>query len=278
MRTEDIRICILRIEGTNCEQEMFDSFKRLGAKPEMVHLKQLTSQDIREDERRKLSDYQILMIPGGFSSGDYIRAGAIFASRMKSKLEDQLTEFVENGYPVGGICNGFQILVELGLLPAFGKTMSIYPEAVLATNASDRFECRPALLKHENSGKCVFTQRIPKDRVILAPCAHAEGQFLFPKEKEDEHLRRLIDNDQIVFRYVDDRGEYAGYPWNPNGALDNIAGICNKRGNVFGMMPHPERVFYRFTHPDWMRENEDDWEGDGKPVFESVLDYVKKDF
>ncbi len=278
MRTEDIRVCILRIEGTNCEQEMFDSFKRLGALPEMVHLKQLTSLDIREDERRKLSDYQILMIPGGFSSGDYIRAGAIFASRMKSKLEDQLIEFVENGYPIGGICNGFQILVELGLLPAFGTTMSARPEAVLATNASDRFECRPALLKHENSGSCVFTQKIPKDKVILAPCAHAEGQFLFPKEKEEELLKRLIDNDQIVFRYVDDKGEYAGYPWNPNGALYNIAGICNERGNVFGMMPHPERVFYRYTHPDWMRENTNDWVGDGKAVFESVLEYTAGKF
>ena len=96
MRTEDINVCILRIEGTNCEQETFDAFKRLGARPEMLHLKQLTSSDIRESERRRLLDYQILMMPGGFSSGDYIRAGAILASRMKSKLREQLVEFVEN--------------------------------------------------------------------------------------------------------------------------------------------------------------------------------------
>lgn len=278
MNVEDIKVCILRIEGTNCEQEMFDSFRRLGASPEMVHLKQLTSSDVRDSERKKLSDYQILMIPGGFSAGDYIRAGAIFAARMKSKLEDQLVEFVENGYAIGGICNGFQILVELGLLPGFGKTISPHPEAVLATNESDRFECRPALLKHENAGSCVFTKKIPKEKVVLAPCAHAEGKFLFPSEKEDELLKQLIDNDQIVFRYVDDKGDYAGYPWNPNGALYNIAGICNEQGNVFGMMPHPERVFYKYTHPDWMRENTHDWMGDGKAVFESVIEYTAGKF
>ena len=281
MRIEDIRVCILRIEGTNCEQEMYDSFKRLGARPEMVHLKQLTSPDVRDGERKKLSDYQILMIPGGFSAGDYIRAGAIFAARMKSKLENQLVEFVENGYAVGGVCNGFQILVELGLLPAFGKTMSPRPEAVLATNASDRFECRPALLKQENSVSCVFTKKITKERIVLAPCAHAEGQFLFRKDKEKQLLKQLIDNDQIVFRYVDENGNYAGYPWNPNGALHNIAGICNEAGNVFGMMPHPERVFYRYTHPTWMRneiDEEKNWTGDGRAVFESVIEYTAGKF
>lgn len=278
VRVEDIKVCILRIEGTNCEQETFNSFKRLGASPEMVHLKQLTSSDIRKDEMRKLLDYQILMMPGGFSSGDYIRAGAILAARMKSKLRDQLVEFVENGYAVGGICNGFQVLVELGLLPAFGKTMSEFPEAVLSTNDSARFECRPALLKHESSGTCVFTGKIPKEKVLVAPCAHAEGKFLFPSHKKDEHLRRLIENDQIVFRYVDENNDYAGYPWNPNGSLYNIAGICNENGNVFGMMPHPERVFHRYTHPAWMREDKEDWVGDGRAVFESVLDYTAKKF
>ena len=278
MRIEEIKVCILRIEGTNCEQETFDSFKRLGADPEFVHLKQLTSPEVHENEKRRLSDYQIVMIPGGFSSGDYIRAGAIFAARMKSKLSNQLKEFVENGYSIGGICNGFQVLVESGLLPAFKKTMSRLPEAVLATNESDRFECRPVYLKHESKSNCVFTSKIPKGKVIVAPCAHAEGKFLFPSDKEKEGLRQLIENDQIVFRYVDDAGEYAGYPWNPNGSLYNIAGICNENGNVFGMMPHPERVFYRYTHPDWMRGDKQDWVGDGKAVFESVLEYISKKF
>jgi phosphoribosylformylglycinamidine synthase len=278
LRIEDIRVCILRIEGTNCEQETFDSFKRLGAKPEFVHLKQLTSKDIRDDEKKKLSDFQILMIPGGFSSGDYIRAGAIFAARMKSKLKDELVEFVKSGYPVGGICNGFQVLVEMGFLPGFGVTMSQSPQAVLATNDSSRFECRPVLLKHESSGKCVFTKKIPKEKVLITPCAHAEGKFLFPEDMKNEGLKRLRENDQIVFRYVDDNGEYAGYPWNPNGALFNIAGICNETGNVFGMMPHPERVFYKYTHPDWMRGNENEWIGDGKAVFESVLNYTASKF
>jgi phosphoribosylformylglycinamidine synthase len=133
-------------------------------------------------------------------------------------------------------------------------------------------------LKHENAGSCVFTKKIPKEKVVLAPCAHAEGKFLFPSDQKDALLKQLIDNDQIVFRYVDDKGEYAGYPWNPNGALYNIAGICNEAGNVFGMMPHPERVFYKYTHPDWMRENTHDWMGDGKAVFESVIEYTAGKF
>ena len=108
------------------------------------------------------------------------------------------------------------------------------------------------------------------------PSAHAEGKFLFPLEKQDEYLQRLIDNDQVVFRYVDTQGNYASYPWNPNGSLYNIAAICNLEGNVFGMMPHPERVFYRYTHPDWTRVYKEN--GDGKAIFESVLEYIRRKF
>ncbi|GAI34134.1 unnamed protein product, partial [marine sediment metagenome] len=111
MKVEDVKIAILRIEGTNCEQESFDAFKRLGANPEFVHLKQLLNIDCNKDEKRDIFDYQCLMIPGGFSAGDYIRAGAIFAARIKSKLQKQLKEFVKQEYPVLGICNGFQVLI-----------------------------------------------------------------------------------------------------------------------------------------------------------------------
>lgn len=277
MKIEDIKVCILRIEGTNCEEESYLAFKRLNAKPEKVHLKQLLGIDVMESEKRDLFDYQCLVLPGGFSSGDYIRAGAIFAARIKSGLKSEIVEFVKNGYPIIGICNGFQILVEIGLLPGFEKTMSIYPEAVLTVNDSSRFECRPALLRHENNGKCIFTKKIKKNATLVFPCAHAEGKFTFAKDKEKEYLKQLIENDQIVFRYVDLDGEYGGYPWNPNGSLYNIAGICNIDGNVFGLMPHPERVFYRHTHLDWVR-NKNVLNGDGKAVFESVLDFIKKKF
>lgn len=278
MKVEDVKIAILRIEGTNCEQESFDAFKRLGANPEFVHLKQLLNIDCNKDEKRDIFDYQCLMIPGGFSAGDYIRAGAIFAARIKSKLQKQLKEFVKQEYPVLGICNGFQVLTELGLLPGIDDIISSVPDACLNINDSNRFECRPTLLRHENNGNCVFTSDIPKGEIRLIPSAHAEGKLLFSKDKQEEYLKKLEKNDQIVFRYVDPDGNYAGYPWNPNGSISNIAGICNHQGNVFGMMPHPERTFYKHQHPDWTKEELMGDIGDGQAVFTSVLGYISKRF
>jgi phosphoribosylformylglycinamidine synthase subunit PurQ / glutaminase len=276
MKKKDINVAILRIEGTNCEQESFDAFKRLGTKPEFVHLKQLLHIDCNKDEKRDISDFQCIMFPGGFSAGDYIRAGAIFAARMKSKLMDPLVTFIEEGYPILGICNGFQILIELGLLPGSNMKMSEVPTACLHINDSGRFECRPTLLKHENRGTCVFTKSVPKEAVRLIPSAHAEGKLIFGGKEQKRIIKTLEENDQIVFRYVDPGHNYAGYPWNPNGSFYNIAGICNPDGNVFGMMPHPERVFYRFQHPDWTRTGLGDGVGDGRAVFESVISYLEK--
>ena len=278
MKIKNIKVGVLRIEGTNCEQESYDAFKRLGANPEFLHLKQLLDIDCNEDEKRDVFDYQCLMIPGGFSAGDYIRAGAIFAARIKSKLQKKLTEFAKREYPTLGICNGFQVLIELGLLPGIDDDTSSSPEACLYLNDSNRFECRPTLLKHENNGKCVFTSKIPKNDIRLIPSAHAEGKLLFPMDKQEEYLKKLEENDQIVFRYVDPDGSYAGYPWNPNGSISNIAGICNHCGTVFGMMPHPERTFYRHQHPDWTKTGLGNTIGDGQAIFESVLDYISKRF
>lgn len=278
MKLEDIRVCVLRIEGTNCEEEAYNAFKLLGAQPEKVHLKQLIGQ-APADLKRDLDDYQVLMFPGGFSAGDYVRAGAIFAARMKSHLAPDLENFVSSGRPVLGVCNGFQILVELGLLPSFDEVISEEPQSALYTNVSGRFECRPSYLKHENHGKSVFTSLLPRGEVVMFPCAHAEGNLRFPSERELEIVRRLEENDQIVFRYVDPDGEYADYPWCPNGAVNNIAGICNPDGNVLGLMPHPERVMFRYQHPDWTRTGGDpNAPGDGRVVFRSVLDHVSRKF
>lgn len=278
VNTKDINIAILRIEGTNCEQESYDAFKRLGAKPEFVHLKQLLHIDCNKDEKRDIFDYQCLMIPGGFSAGDYIRAGAIFAARIKSKLQEKLKAFITQEYPILGVCNGFQVLIELGLLPGIETISSPIPQAVLTINDSNRFECRPTLLKHENKGTCVFIKDIPKNDIRLIPSAHAEGKLLFPQDKQEKMIKQLEKNDQLVFKYVDQEGNYAGYPWNPNGSPYNIAGICNPIGNVFGLMPHPERTFYKHQHPDWPQHGLNNNVGDGQAVFSSVLKYIEQRF
>ncbi len=269
-----IKVCVLRIEGTNCEEETALAFARLGASTELVHLKQLTGA-VKERDRRNLADYDLLVIPGGFSAGDYVRAGAIFAARLKGALSAELSEFVSEGKPILGICNGFQVLVELGLLPGNGDNRY----AALTTNSSAHFECRPTLLKHENRGNCIFTKGIPRGAILKMPCAHAEGNFFIANE---EYIQRLEDNDQIVFRYVDPAGNYASYPWNPNGSVYNIAAICNPEGNILGMMPHPERAFYSFTDHEWWRAGgkrgrggEVGTYGDGKKLFESIMDHLR---
>jgi len=276
MSSRGVRVCVLRIEGTNCEEETSLAFKNVGASPEKVHLKQLIH-SCPEEMRRELASYDILALPGGFSAGDYVRAGAIFAARIRSALSKEMEEFVKSGKPVIGICNGFQILVELGLLPASGPTMSREPQAALYVNDSARFECIPTLLKHENSGSCIFTRNLPKGKVVMFPCAHMEGKLMFRAEEEAGRLAKLEEEGQVVFRYVDPEGRYAGYPWSPNGSISSIAGVCNPAGNVLGLMPHPERVFHRFTHPDWTRMNVDpSGDGDGRTIFQSAVEYASK--
>jgi len=276
--------CILLIEGTNCEEETKRAFEAVGIEAELVHLKQLTG-DCSKDRKRNLFDYRVLMLPGGWSAGDYVRAGAIFAARIKSRLFDDIKEFVESGNLIFGICNGFQILTEMGLLPGFNGILK-EPISSLTNNLTSNFQCRPTYLRHVN--KCHFTSKLKIGNILQIPVAHAEGRFTFGK-KDKELLDRLIENGQIVFRYCYENGEYANdkFPWNPNGSLYDIAGICNPEGNILGMMPHPERVIYKIQESDWTREhegkknrvrNKTNWEdyGDGRIIFESIADYLKK--
>jgi phosphoribosylformylglycinamidine synthase I len=272
VNTRDINVCLVRVGGTNCDAETKRSFEDLGARAEVVHLAELV-------KKRSLQKYDVLVIPGGFSFGDYVRAGAILAKGFSAKLGKDLNRFIDEGKPVLGICNGFQVLVEAGLLPAFNG-LSEAPEAALATNFPIGFRCRWVYLKHENLGNCVFTRRIPKDKVLRIPVNHAEGRFIFPKEKEAGCLRKLEENDQLVFTYCNETGKHAEgqYPDNPNGSFYDIAGICNPEGTVFGMMPHPERAYYRWQLPDWTRSEEPNEYSDGRLVFESVVEYVKQKF
>lgn len=282
MKREEINVGVVVIEGTNSEDETAAAFRTLGTKAEAIHLKQLLHMDTDKAEERQVADYDALVFPGGFSGGDYIRAGAIFASRMRAKLSDDLRTFVKDGKPVLGICNGFQILVELGMLPDLdGVGVREVPEAVLHLNDSDRYECRPTRLKHVNGGTCKLTNGIDKGSIRMIPSAHGEGKLMLAADDPAKTIRILQDNDQIVFTYTDDDGhDDVPYPFNPNGAPGGIAGISNRDGNVLGMMPHPERSFYRWQHPDWTRRGgiskDNGAEGDGRAVMEGVVRYAEK--
>jgi phosphoribosylformylglycinamidine synthase len=270
MKKEEIRVCIMRVGGTNCDAETKRAFEDLGVGAEIVHLNDIVKEG-------SLLDYNGLVFPGGFSYGDYVRAGAIWAKGTLAKLRHDLRRFVEEGRPVLGICNGFQVLVEAGLLPGF-EGASEYPEAALATNVPIGYHCMWVYVRHENSGRCLFTRKIGKGKVLRIPMAHGEGRFLFSKEKEDNYLKRLYDNDQLVFRYCDENGEYAKgrYPFNANGSFHDIAGICDPSGTIFGLMPHPERAYYGWQLPDWTKEEMMPEYGDGKLVFECMVEHLKK--
>lgn len=263
------KICIVRVGGTNCDTETKAAFDDLGAGTDILHLNKLID--------GKLMNYNALVLPGGFSYGDHVRAGAILSKRMSSTFSRELKKFVEEGRPILGICNGFQVLVECGLLPAFNG-VSEYPQAALAINSSAKYECRWVHLKHENRGKCVFTRKFQKGQKIFMPVAHAEGRFVFQKNEEKDFLRKLTENDQLVFRYCDEIGKYAEgkYPINPNGAFYDIAGICDPGGTIFGLMPHPERAYRGVQLPNWTAMKEPPEYADGRLVFESLVEYLAR--
>ena len=272
MKREDIRVCILRVGGTNCDAETKRAFEDLGVKAEIVHFRELM-------KKRNLLDYSVLVFPGGFSYGDYVRAGAIWAKWFVAKLGRDLENFVDEERPILGICNGFQVLVEAGLLPGF-EGISQYPQAALATNFPPGYNCRWVYLRNENSGNCVFTRRIRKGKVLRIPVAHSEGRFIFPKEREKEYLERLYEEDMLVFRYCSRDGDPAEgrYPVNPNGSFHDIAGICDPTGKIFGLMPHPERAYYGWQLPDWTKKQEPPPYADGKLIFQSIIEYlIRKD-
>ena len=270
MKREDISVCIVRVGGTNCDAETKRAFDELGVRADLVHMNELV-------KKGNLLNYSALVIPGGFSYGDYIRAGAILAKETSVKLGDDLKKFVKDERPILGICNGFQVLVETSLLPGF-QGVSKYPQAALATNIPIGYRCCWVRIKHESSGNCIFTGKIPEGKVLRMPVAHTEGRFVFSKEREKDYLEKLYDNNQLVFRYCSETGEYAdgSYPTNPNGAFHDIAGICSPSGTIFGLMPHPERAYYGWQLPDWTRRETISRYGDGRLVFESMVKYLKE--
>lgn len=257
---EDIKIAILRMEGTNNEEEVHFAFNSLGVSPEFVHIKEL------ESKKKSLEDYQGIFIPGGFSAGDYVRAGIIFAQRLIKSSWKQIRSFIEEKKPFIGTCNGFQILSEMGLLPDInGKAEK---SMVLSVNKSGKFECRTTYIKFSNKNP-ILTKSIKTGTILQAPVAHKEGQVMF---KDSKTLDEIVQNDQIIFQYTDRGGKSGEYPWNPNGSINGIAGLSNREGNVIGMMPHPERAFDIFNMSGREREGRI---STGKIFFTSIIEYIR---
>lgn len=253
------RVLVLRTAGTNCDYETVYAFQLAGAKTDLIHINSLIA------GQTKVMNYHVLAIPGGFSYGDDIAAGILFANQIKYKLADRLVEFVESGRLILGICNGFQVLVKAGLLPRLDR--GILQQATLAMNGSAKFECRWVHLEVKKS-PCVFTQGLTPQ--IYLPVAHAEGRFTAPNPILDQ----IESNRQIVFLYISPNGYAPKYPDNPNGSDRHIAGICDSTGRILGMMPHPERFLMRFNHPRWTRERLPKG-GDGLSIFRNAVDYAQ---
>jgi phosphoribosylformylglycinamidine synthase len=270
---------ILHANGINRDIETAAALVEAGAEADTVHLNQLREGGV------KWKDYQILVIPGGFSYADALGGGKLMALEMNVYFADEVREFVESGKPVIGICNGFQALVKSGILPgpvspkpakksAKGKTKTkaktkrkAKPKAkaksaaakkiktappigaTLTFNESGRFECRWVHL-NPVSQKCIWTQEL--EELVYCPVAHGEGRFIL---KNPRDLKTLRDRDMVALTYVLPDGSPAKgeYPLNPNGSLADIAGVCNEKGNVLGLMPHPEDHIYQWQHPRFGR-------------------------
>lgn len=256
------RALVVRAAGTNCEAETRYACERAGFWTDVLHMKRVIQNPAM------LANYHLFVIPGGFTYGDDVGAGKILAGEIRFKLLEPLKEFVKAGKLVLGICNGFQVLVKCGLLPdpfAAGEQ-----RATLTDNDSMRYEDRWVHLKI-----CSKKSEFIRDdgAIIQLPIAHGEGKFVTADEGVLKELER---NNQVVLRYVDEDGREAGYPWNPNGSVKSIAGICDPTGKVFGLMPHPERFADPFQHPQWTMRSPS-IKPDGIKFFENAMSYVERD-
>jgi phosphoribosylformylglycinamidine synthase len=274
------RALVLTGYGLNCDYETDYCLNLAGANSQRIHINELIKGH-EIGKTTKLEDFHILAFDGGFSWGDDHGAGVVLASRLRYNIGDQLEQFIKDGKLIIGICNGFQALVNLGLLPGFDNNYHARKIA-LTYNDIGNFRDMWVSLKRVPENNCVFTKGVES---IELPIRHGEGKFF----AEIDVIKRIKESNQIVFQYSNGDGELANgeYPHNPNGSLMDIAGISDPTGRIFGLMPHPEAFNHFTNHPNWQNrihgskngnttfENE---EGDGIKVFRNAVQYIEDNF
>jgi len=259
------KVLVLTGYGINCDYETEFAFNMdsVGGDAWRVHINDLI------DGRDSLDNYHILAFPGGFSFGDDIAAGKVLALKFEYGLGKQIEKFISDGKLIIGICNGFQSIAKMKILPRLDG--SDRQDVTLTFNDSGRFEDRWVHLKVNPGSPCVFTRGIER---LYLPVRHGEGKFVPASESIRRQLRT---NQQVVVQYCDS-GEATNcpYPDNPNGSVDSIAGICDPSGRIFGLMPHPEGYLFRTQHPRWTREDLPD-EGLGVAVFRNAVRFAGRE-
>ena len=252
------RAIVLRAPGTNCDEETAEAWNKAGALAEIQHIGRLL------EAPDSLDAFQILTIPGGFSYGDDLGAGRIFASRLGTVLLDAMQRLHERGGLVLGICNGFQVLVRSGLLPGRLGVNGEIAQATLTNNESGHYESRWVRLAPTST----LSPFIRDSEPFELPVGHGEGKFFV---SDPATLSALESAGQVVLRYVDESGTPTdAYPANPNGSMGAIAGVCDPTGRIFGLMPHPDRHFNPLLHPRWTRRGLAS-EGDGLRIFSNAV-------
>ena len=273
--SKDVKVCVLFGFGINCDRETAAVFEMVGGSSERLHVNRLVHGE------RSLSEFDILAGPGGFSFGDHLGSGRLLGNRLRFALREQLQQFVTDGKPVIGICNGFQALVKTGLLPGPADA-SLEPDLVqrasLTLNNTGRYEDRWVTLEFDSNSPCIWTKGMQR---IECPVRHGEGRLVMPTEQD---LDNLQSNHLLAVRYVDPttpvgegiQDELLSFPMSPNGSMRNIAGICDSTGLVFGLMPHPEAFYSMWLHPEHTSMDiDDDWEGEGLQIFRNAVEYVR---
>ena len=277
----DIRAIVLRAAGINCDMETEYALELAGAKAERIHINRLI------ENKELLDQYQIVVFPGGFSYGDDVAAGKILANQVIHQLYEPLQKFIGDGKLILGICNGFQVLVKAAILPGTTnneqRATSNEPRVTITYNNSGKFEDRWVHLAPQTD-KCVF---IEPGRQIYLPIAHGEGKVV---TKDTNTLEELKSAGHIAFKYVDENGKEGGYPINPNGSVDSIAGLTDTTGRILGLMPHPERHIRPTQHPHWSRHeprttspeprttSPEPRTADGMTIFNNAVKYIKENF